>query len=1496
MMIALSVLYKENLYYHSFLDDEKITIGAKVDSHIHIPDLRIKLSATWSNGTATIKINDGIKSESVCVAAGTFSVVDHKEQLAVYFTEKTGMNRTITLPTDCVINVGRSSNLSSDGFKNNLLISLPYVSAFHFRLTRKNGTLSVTDLDSRNGIFLNGKKVAQAIIHDGDCLSIFTMRMTRHGDQLVIENTEGHLIVDRIEKTDNRKAAKLIPGASPVVLYRRSPRLVSNVTPEIIELEKPPQAGGPPRLNWFSILVTPILSIGLILVLYFVLGMNMAMMLISGIMGVLSAVNAVFTYNRQKRRHHEKAQLIDTKYRAYLNSVREKLEHSAKQQKECVLASNPTPQKCVSIAEYRERQLWERSVTDDDFLSIRLGIGTVPALKRASFKQPQVIISEEELEKEARFLAENSGTIKDIPVLCNFSDSNLIGIVGRRDDELLLTRNIIINLATTHSYDELKIIVFAPRSEADLWSWTRWLPHCMDQERLTRYFFLSEKDAKEALDDIHGILAQRTTEKTGFYGSAIKRHAPHFLFVCAERMILENHPIAKLLEESSIGSTVLMVYDQIGALPKECTRIIEADGKTYDRVSTEKKQEFVPDKSTWKDADKLARSLTSVYVNAEKEATKVPQSITFLEGYGVERPEQLRIADRWQKSKTYNSLSVPIAMSSGGRLVEFDIHERHHGVHGVVAGKTGSGKTEMVQSWLLSLAVNFSPQDVAFVLIDYKGTGMIKPFEGLPHLAGTISNLDVSVARNLTALESEIHRREQLLSDHIRNTTSHINALNQDYEKGFVTEKLPILIIVIDEYAEFRKQNPEFGPVIDKITQVGRSLGMFLVLMAQKPAGLVSSQAESNISFRWCLKVESEADSREMLKTSDAYNIRVPGRAYVKMSNTDVYEEVQSFWSGAPFDPEGKHSAATALISKVELNGNRIRLERAKMNERTQSRQTEISAVVSYIAEYCRENGIHSASQVWKKQLPKKLSLDCLLGASYDGHRWPETVKTAPIVGLADDPENQSQYPLALDFAQIGHTVIYGAPATGKTTLLKTMIMSLAMTRKPSETWIYLMDFGGWNLTTMGALPHVGGVANGDQAERLTKLSLMLADILQDRKKRFSEVGVGNIADYRSAAGVQIPDIVLIVDNFGPVLKMYPDLESFFSVLTNTGVNYGMYFVATATASNAIPMRLAQNIRHAITLQMNDKSDYTYLVGKRNGKLPAIVGRGYAKGEHPLEFQTALPVPGENDAEVTANIRKIASVMSERWTGVCPRPIPEMPEVVRYGSVGKDGICLGLSTDKVLPVCYDYKTQHYLLISGTEQSGKTNMLCVVGRQMKEKLHGKLYVFDVNCSMPSVGRQYADHYISTAAQTDEFFETLRPELQRRYAEKQASPEMVFEPLIFAVDDYGQFFKEISNDTAARLLAIVKIGVGLGLYLIVAGDAYDLTSLVNKGEPISLTMAKGKQSVLLGGCMNDHGAVQIKATYTQKSVELKEKEGVFVDRGGFLTIKLMYGQEV
>lgn len=1491
MKIAMAVLYKTSLYHYTFDEITDIQAGDFAGAELTIHGLKQRFSISCQEKRLTIRA----EGKQFDVPTDKFVIVDKDDRLAFFCTEVgIGVNG-IRLPKNCEVRIGRDAKPSQEGHDNQIVIDLPFVSGYHFKLIRTDGRTMVYDDNSTNGIYVNGERVNSAWLNNGDTVSILTVKMTYKNDKLFFENVGSHMTLRRIDSSKVMTAHKK-PLSETDFHFSRSPRLTSIVRAEVINIEKPPQKTQQAQINWVSILLMPAISIVLMVLMVLVLGMSSVMLIMSGVTSVVSAIVAIINYRKQKMQNISKDELIDQKYNEYLKSVESRLEAERKRQLDELLNSNPTPQECLSIVQRKSHQLWERDFCDPDFLSARLGTGTIPAAVTAKYQQPPVVLQENELEAKAKALAKISTSIHNAPVICDIAKHKQIGVVGRRARIIQIARNIIVELATAHFYEEVKIVALLPQNELSDWEWLRWLPHCCDKQSGKRYVYTNAEDTEALLDEISEILGKRSTDQKEYSYVTSAQPTPHYVFVAATPMILEKHSIRKhLFSNDELGCSSLFLYDKLGRLPKDCNVIIDVTQKTgemYSSANSESRVSFTMDEFSVDSADAFARAMAPLFVSQQGGEYALAKSVSFLNGYGVLHPEELNIKERWKNAKTYKSLSVPIAAAAENEVFSFDIHEKRHGVCGIVAGMPGSGKTEMVQSYLLSLAVNFSPQDVSFVLIDFKGTGMIAPFRNLPHLAGSISNLNTNIDRNLIAIQSELRRREAIIDRYSSKNIKNINDLNKAYDNGIVPEKLPILLIAIDEYAEFKKNYPDFGAEIDSLTSKGRALGIFVILMTQKPAGVVSSKSEDNIKFRWCLRVANYSASREMLGRPDAAKINTPGRAYIKVGEDDVFEQVQAFWSGAEYDPQKKKNTNSfTAIKQVTLSGERLTCEQKPETRSAQSNESEIDAVVRYIAAYCKDNRIKAAKKVWTEDLPERIALPELMSEYFNGRVWPKSTSFAPVIGLTDDPASQRQYPQTIDFSQKGHTIVYGAPTTGKTTLLKTFITSAAMTRQPNELSMYIMDFGGWNLDVFKELPHIGGIVHDDDPDRIKKQTDLIEETMDARKQRFSKAGVGNIAAYRQATGENVPDVVLIVDNFGPILKLYPDLDAFFVRLTGSGANYGIYLLATATSTNAVPFKIAQNTKNAIALQMIEKSDYTYTVGKTNVKLPNVMGRGFAKGNPPLEFQTALPMPGDDDKTVSEHIRSTAAAMNRAWSGDRPERIPEMPDIIRYGSVHTDGVCVGLSAEKVKPIELPITQQHYLLISAISQNAGASLLTVIGKQIREKLGGKLYVFDVSENMPEQIKHSADKYIADAHSIDAFVEDLRPEMQKRHAQKQAGSADKFEPITILINDYSQFYAPVSNATIQRLQAIVKMGVGMGLCLIIADEAYSLASMVNKGEAVALSMAKGRFALVLGGTLNDHGAIQTKAPYSQKSMNVKEDEGYYICNGEPIRFKAM-----
>ena len=1354
------------------------------------------------------------------------------------------------------------------------------VSGGHAKIYQSGGEWHICDINSTNGTMVNEKRISDQMLRERDVIRIGPYQMEFSGETLQIYGEPGSICLHLPERQERPR------GEYPY--FTRSPRLIRERPNALIEIEAAPSIGGRPEINWVSVLM-PVLG---------TLLASLVLSLLTGGFGMLFSIPmmltgvAVTVYNHrsQTKKYAERENMLREKYQAYIQECEEKIEEVARKQRDAALYSAPDPEHCLSMARKVDRRLWERTPGDPDFLSLRAGLGQEPLCAEVRTPKVGFVLEEDAYIRMPQELADKYKTVSGIPVLCDLYHAPSLGILGEKNLVLCAARALIVQAAVHHGYDDVKLAALFPQSDLAQWEWMRWLPHTYDDTRSMRYLACTKYDAAKILAPLEEELKRRASEgSSSGWGKSVPR-TPHYIFVVADPSLLEGQPAADYLlrNDPAMGVSCIILGGSLDHLPHGIMQILDARGENselYLRENTGSKQKFRLDSVSVTDCDAFSRALAPVRLPQKDSAQLLPSGVTFLQGYHVKRPDELDLGDFWANSCNYLSMSVPIGVRANGENFYFDINEKMHGPHGLVAGMTGSGKSEMVQSWILSMALQFSPQDVSFVLIDFKGTGLILPFVNLPHLAGTISDLDTNIGRNLIALESELQRRKMLFdSAGVNNIREYLKL----YRKGQAKEPLSYLFVIIDEYAEFKAKFPDFTAEVNTLFRTGRSMGVHIILLTQNPAGVVSGESENNVRFRWCLKVASTAASKEVLGGhEEAAYITNPGRAYVRVGSDEVFEPIQSFYSGAPYLPDrSSDREAEPSVALVSLNGSRTAAKQPE-NIRRAAHGNEIDAVVNYIREYTTRHHIPDARRIWQGRMPGYIPLPELLKQARP-HRRGELL---PVAGLLDDPARQTQRPLYLPLSSDGHVAVYGAPGTGKTVFLQTLAASLCMEYSPEEVNLYIMDFGGWSMGMFRGFPQVAGIANDNEEDKIAAIARTLENALLKRKESFSAAGVGTLRSYLETTGENLPYLVLLVDNFAPVYQLYPQLEDFFIKLGRDGGNYGVYLVATAGTAMALGYKLNMSIKTSIALQMTDSGEYSSIVGRTGGleteKLP---GRGLFREDTVLEFQTAFPAEVEGRGSYAAQIRALGEKLSERWGGSRADEVNVMPDVVKYGTVKAEAgeLALGILTGRLEPAVLT-EGQHVLLISGLPGSGKTSLLKALIRQTAERDGARIKLFaDADVYQDIDGKHI--EFLNGGDAADEFLEQLSEELKARQQGKQQKEDAVFSPILLAVDGYKRFFEEISQKSVSRLRALVMMGKSLGVYFMAADQASALSMLVEYKEPLTMLMAR-ETAVLLGGKALDHMAVETGLEATEKNMPLGQYEGWYRTETGTLRFKAM-----
>lgn len=1237
-------------------------------------------------------------------------------------------------------------------------------------------------------------------------------------------------------------------------LFSRQPRFLPDMPRGEIEIPNPPHVNEKPEISWFTLLAPP--AVMLVITILLALTSQSMFMMLSIAMTVMTLIVSLTGAAGQIRKYKNKKKEREQKYRQFIVDRRSELAICREQQIKAMNEMSPEPSACVQRISQLDKRLWERTPSSSDFLSLRIGVGSVPSSMQIKYTKQAIIMETDPLLMEPQRLAMEFEKVPDVPVTIPLLKSEICGIAGEDDKTAELAALMALQLVTHHGYDDVRIVILASETGVNRWNWLRFLPHLWDDGFQTRFLLCGRAFAHPVLGELYEVFKERELKKSS--GSFL----PHYVFIIEDVTLLENEPIHKYLynHHANLGVSSIFLAQHQAYLPTLCRSVVTFQGKTGELADREtgEKSSFIPDKIEFRKLDQIARQMAPLRIKNTSVNFALPSSITLLEMLSVQTTDEVDVLARWTKNKTYKGMSVPIGVKAGGTLFQLDMHETGHGPHGLVAGTTGSGKSELLQSIIISLAVNYHPHDVVFVLIDYKGGGMADVFQGMPHLVGTITNLGGNqTTRALLSIKSELMRRQRIFSAYGVNNIDRYQKLYYNRGEQHDMPPIPHLIMIADEFAELKQDQPEFMKELVSAARVGRSLGVHLILATQKPAGVVDEQIWSNSKFKICLKVQDEADSKDVIKRPDAARIKEPGRAYIQVGNDEIFELFQSTYSGADYDPAGesrKSENRTKRIHKIYLNGRSEQLyplEEEKIAKH--ELPSQLKAMVEHITRTAENSSIRPISGPWLPPLPQTVYLDDLIdkGTGFDPERgiWSEREQLLSVpVGLLDDPRGQKQEPLVIDFASEGNLFVYGAPGTGKTVFLKTLCMSIAQLYSPQDIHMYIMDFGGNALKLIEALPHVGGVMTLEQENKIDQFMLYMFRVIEDRKKQFEESRCQGFSEYRQKAG-RLPAILIVIDNYIALSETYEEADAQMVVLAREGSKYGIYLVVTATNASLVRYKFSVNFKMAISFRMTDKSDYDGIVGRTEGLEPAnLPGRGLFRGRPPLEFQTSLPELHHCDTEQL--LEKYAA------TPYHAAPIPEMPARLHIQEISHDPkkLAIGLGHSDLQPVYLDLTATPVIMVAGEPLSGKSTLLVSWVQMMKD---ADIYVLDSNgmglfeiTSLPHVTD------LSLLEDMDAWIEDMREELDRRrqqFLEYRMNGRNLedliaeWKQIVFVIDQLSELSDSDKYSLIELLERIVKRERGMKIAVIAADQTSDLAS---NWDSLGKAIREEQTGVLLG----------------------------------------------
>ena len=1517
MTASIVFFYKDRVYYGEIQSGQKFSIGSGKKEDIFIDD-SVQVTLKWKNGADHLSVTGRIGQSAGKAEAlmNRLTVLDEHSHAGIYAGPCTGMSeRTLRLPYNCVVHIGRSQ-------KNDVEIHNPFISGNHMLIRSESGVIRVEDQDSTNGTYLNGKRISQARLRSGDVIQAMNVRIHLINGVLYFENAGNDLTVK--ELTDEALAYDISLGGKSVEAprFHRSPRTQEQLPSNPIVLARPPAKAQKFEKN--RGMLASVLGTGAMFAGSMAMGAASPAFLAARAASLVSPVASMGMQSggnrRRKKKLEEYEALRKERYGDYIQEQKARIETIAGEQRDILTRENPAPLDCLQIVKNVNRSLWERMDSDRDFLDVRLGMGYENlCVEVKSFANDTTFqMEDDDIRTMADDIIEETRIVDFVPARLRLCAYSTVGIIGERKKVVAEVRNLLIALTTAHFYEDVKIVGIFDDTEKDLWMPMRWLPHIWDDKKESRFLAFGYEEAHRLCERMNDVLESRKRSVAGQSYSPV-RQKPHYIFILGSRDCVVREPIMEnlTLNQQAMGVSTLFLFDEMYALPHGCQFIIDMDHdpSAYERDKMNQKFIFTTDPEIpLNKFDAFARGMSAIRLEGFGGMKDIPDSVTFLQGFGVSNVRQLDALGRWKNPPGRGSLAAPIGMMAGNKIFSLDIGEKAHGPHGLVAGTTGSGKSELLQTWILSMAVTYHPYDVSFVLIDYKGGGMANLLEGLPHVVGKITNIGSNIERSLISLKSENKRRLRAFeraSDQCGVKVNHIDMYQRLYREGRIREPMPHLVIVADEFAELKKEEPEFMKELVTLSRVGRSLGIHLILATQKPSGVVDDQIWSNTRFRICLKVQDTADSREMIQKPDAASITRAGRAYIQVGMDEIYEQFQSFWSGAPYFGDGRgEQDVTNYVRVVTTDGTRLK---TAVDEKTRFKSDvdELLAVVRYLAGCAREIGLTKLPGPWAPPLPSFLTLQQLkLPGGFAHGQWAGRQKWLEIpVGMYDYPEEQRQGVQYLNLAETGHTGIYGAPSTGKTTLLKTILMSCAVYFTPEDIQIYGIDCGGWSTSIFSDLPHTGGIALDCEPEKVEKLQKLLWEILEARKRLFLNARVSSLSAYREASGEKIPAVILAIDNLPALFELYPDTENLMITLTREGGAYGIYVIFTAGSSTGVRYKVQQNIKGAVAFDLTDKSDYTNLIGRISGRsLPKVTGRAWIKGMPPMMFQAAVFMEGATELDRTKNAQALFAQMNEAWTGPRPDPIPVMPQTVTLEEMKAAYTCrtripVGIEYEHIRVSYADLKTDYHLVVSGSIGCGKSRWMNLTAQMIHEKRpEDKIYIFDSLKAAMSAGEAFARGYCISGqdARTEQMLGEIVDMLNvRKRAQNQAravagdsfdEEEFIqsYEQICIFIDDLKEFVDQVSNDNKNAMERICRLAQGLGVLVFAGGRAADLVKY-NEIESLTRVLISHQKGLILGGSAALCSFFNNDLHYDEKGRELKDGEAYLCDRGHFIKIK-------
>ncbi len=1419
-----------------------------------------------------------------------------------------------------------------NGVNNTINYNNRYIQDKQCLIQSTNGIWSINNLNNNGVVFVNGIAVSKSNLNIGDVVFIMGLKIIICGNFIIMNNVKGivnyntqvlrkreplNLPVEPQEEKEEDTSLKVYEKQE---YFFRMPRFRTSVEEDTVEIDPPPEQEKPDEMP-LAYTIGPMLTMGLTSMVSGITSINNVM---EGTQTLKSSLPSLVTcgamllsmifwpllqkqYSKNQRKKKEKLRI--KKYNEYIEERRGYIRGIVSRQRQSLIENNIPLSDCKQIILNRKRNLWERKIEHDDFLNLRLGIGNVEPFVKVKYPEEHFSLTQNNLREVLDKLGAETKIMTDVPVTVNLTKKYISAIVGKKEITKSFIDGLLLQLMTFYSYEDLKIVIMTSKENEYKWKFLKTSPYLSDDDKTIRFFSTDVDEANQISIYLDNYLQNRKYQdgdtsklKTEDY----KSYKLYFLIITDDYQSLRNIEIIKdvLSQKINLGFSMLIVQERLLGLPNECTTFINVEANDSiifeNELTSDKQQVFKADFIGDLNIESVSKVVSNIPIEMAKDRYSLPEKLGFLEMYNVGKIEQLNPLNRWKNNNPITSLSAPVGVDTNGELFKLDLHEKFHGPHGLIAGMTGSGKSEFIITYILSMAVNYHPDEVAFVLIDYKGGGLAGAFENketgvkIPHLAGTITNLDVNdMKRSLASIESELKRRQKIFNDarqKLNESTIDIYKYQKLRREGKVEEPIPHLFIISDEFAELKTQQPEFMEKLISTARIGRSLGVHLILATQKPSGVVDDQIWSNTKFRVCLKVQDKQDSVDMIKCPDAASLHNVGRFYLQVGYNEFFALGQSAYAGVPYQKTDKiKRKIDTNISFINNVGYIIKnVDKEEVNINAKANGEELSNIVNYLYNLGKEQNVF-AKDLWLDKIPDKIYVDEL---EQKYNYTSEKCIINPVIGEYDDPNTQSKHLLTLPLSIEGNTIIYGAAGMGKDDLIQTVIYSTITKHTPEEVNFYILDFGAETLKLFENAPHIGDVLLSLEAEKINNLIKMLKQEIDTRKKLFSEYG-GSYSSYIKNSGKIIPNIIVIVNLYEAFDEMYSELQDDFNSLTREGHKYGITFILTTNGVNFIRYKLKQNFKQNLVLQLNDENDYSDILGNTHGLFPSkIKGRGLVKFDEIYEFQSASFKTDESSAEYIKNL----CIELDKKYEVKAKKVPILPNTVNLDIVkdyikGLDSIPVGIEKNSLEVSTFNLRVKPVTIISSTETTAFESFVpefikvCSFNRNISINIIDAEKLFE---NEKFTANYYKDNF-------DDIFNKLysyTERLNQVYVSNNYSTDAIknFQDLLIVIIGLTHFKNKLSSELQEKLENFMIMIKDLRKISIVIVDTIDNIKSFEY-ENWYKTVVANNHAIWIGDGIGDQYTIKLSKTPKYIKDEIGNKFGYSVKKGNPILIKVL-----